>query len=263
MFGVCNVNFCKNESTGECVNCKDVSFCEVHCDHFKFHFRRCQYVDCRNKIGYDSYTSLIPDSFHSKFSPCSSLRCFKNNFIFCGIHSLHSKHGQLNVPVCGYSFVGEEIEIDGSHFFKCSEFGDGGSGILGQDDKYFRKLVSVEDVSVSNSQLVLNVSSRKRKVYGLVSNSSVSKNKVVSKFRKNVNVAESMSVNTTKGLRYKHLCPRCGKNVLSTYVDLEDGLNVHWRRYCSVAGKEGGDKILECEDGVTLIFVRLKVLQNA
>ena len=175
MFGLCNVNFCKAVSIGECRKCNDVPFCGEHADHFKFHFRRCQYVDCRNKIGVDAAASLAENEFRSKISPCFSLKCFKNNFIFCSVHSEHGKHRQPNIHLIGYVFDGVESFCNGQKNFVCTNvsWNFGLSSV--KLDSYFVKSVPLVPV-VSSS--VLTLTAPKRRYHGDIRSCSVSKKKI-------------------------------------------------------------------------------------
>ena len=83
IFGFCNVNFCEVESTGECLKCKNAFFVTSIVIISKFiSVIVCKWTVVRVKIDFKAASSLLDDEFRSKFSPCSSLSCFQNSFMF-------------------------------------------------------------------------------------------------------------------------------------------------------------------------------------
>ena len=249
MFGVCNVNFCKALSIGECRNCNDVPFCGDHADHFKFHFRRCQYVDCRNKIGVDAASCLAENEFRSKISPCNSLKCFKNNFMFCSVHSEHGKHRQVNIPNIGYIFDGMESVCNGQRNFQCT-INSGNYGVSSVKlDSYFVKSVPLVPV-VSSS--VLTLTAPKRRYHGDIRSCSVNKHKDSKKLRVSNKSISAMDTVDESVSRFEHVCSHCNKKILSSHMLKKDALVNHWRRFCVLSGKVGGDEVLEIEKDLTI-----------
>ena len=81
MFSVCSVNDCVRNSNRCCFKCVNVTFCEDHIDHSTFHYRRCQYDRCRNKISTsDSIVDVDGLEFISKYTLCMNLSCFGRKF---------------------------------------------------------------------------------------------------------------------------------------------------------------------------------------
>jgi len=240
--GACNVNFCVNESVKDCEFCVGVSFCAIHEDHRKFHYRRCQIIGCFNVIGQKKNIPIDDVCFHSKFPPCLEAFCLHSKFIFCKKHSNHECHDVASVPNFGYSFDCSEIssaqdrsvyvcdsscnELDFIGILPSVGFPSAGDGV----DALFEDVVD----------LIPSVKKRKKSKF-LESNTLE-------------NLSEGSAIvdveNPLVDNRFRHICPHCRRTVRGYHPDPQIALRRHWAWLCRISGTLKVDTKLQFEEGV-------------
>ena len=250
--GACNVNNCVNESVKDCEFCVGVSFCAIHEDHRKFHFRRCQILGCFNLIAQKNHLPIDDVCFHSKFPPCSEAYCLHNKFMFCRKHSHHDSHDVTSIPNIGYNFECYEISpaaAQGRIVYVCdsslTEFDvlgtaedyDLGSSDTGVAARY-------EAIFDSDDVVEFHDSGRKRR------KSKVSKTNE-SQYLKDASVVVDV-VDSSSGNRFRHKCPYCLRTVRGYNPDMKVALRRHWVWLCRISGTKKVDTALQIEDGVFL-----------
>ena len=246
--GACNVNFCVNDSVKDCEFCVGVSFCAIHEDHSKFHYRRCQILGCFNVIGQKNNNPIDDVRFHSKFPPCLVAFCLHSKFIFCKRHSNHESHDVTAVPNCGYSFECSEIRSAQDRLVylcdsNCNEFdfvgmsSNGGFPSEGDGvDTGFDDSFNLEDVDD------LIPSARKRRKCKIPQSNGID----------NLNQGSGVVdvENPLSNERFRHVCPHCRRTVRAYHSDSNLALRRHWAWHCKISGTEEVDTELQFEEGV-------------
>ena len=246
MFGPCNVNECVKISCWKCIDCNNVPFCSDHMDHVKFHFRRCQFDKCKVFISHEQSLGINDECFQSKFAYCSRAGCFKKQFIFCDTHSAHDKYHTRKVPSRGYKFVLEGREVVGAQkMFLCKTSSIVGKGFI--LNKTSRKGNGGITVSLGSSPL-------KRSASIVDTMGNVSRQLKKSNVSSLVKSATGLLVVNaeSENVRKDYICEYCNHQVRSYHSTREAGLNLHWRKNCSiVSGTELVKSLTECFKNVS------------
>ena len=249
--GYCNVNFCLNKSVKDCDFCVDVSFCGIHTDHSKFHFRRCQYLGCVKDIAVRNKLPLDGLCFHSKFPPCLISFCRGSKFIFCKSHLNHDSHLQEFLPNSGYDFDCSEISVQNRSVFVCDSK-ESQLQILDVHESIGRQASSGSSIlrgceadrlgfGTFGKVDFIPISRKKRKT-----KSETFQNKKLS-----IDDYKATPVSSSpESRRYNHKCPYCYRTIRNVIFDAKIGMRTHWVWHCVISGTTEVDKLLEISNGV-------------